>query len=692
MRTRGLVAGVLVAALAPTFVATDAQGSAVLGSSISLRVSKPVIDEGERTVLSGHARGFAPGSRVLLDRLRRGEWVRRDADTLTATHDFRFRVRPPRGDHRFRVSVVDPDGRRAAKAATVLVRWTPEIDATVRWTRDAADDLALVVRGSTSFADDPRTRLAWEVWDESVSDWDPATPWIPVVDGRFRATGFALPGTLTRVRLPGNGSARQDATAELVVPPFGLSPLVFRLNDPAGTGDPSTSSFVDNLIDLPAEVSVTLHGADRHDYREILDPKGRALSIHQGHDLTVTVTTTQAGRYTIRRHPGGSGALYASTPKVYEGELDAPLHYEPDVPGQLVDVRFAARTGDLVTVGSGMPWGEVLDPAGEPVVKPDDFPFGLPLALDGTYTMRYDGARPGTFDLRRIFQTTAEVGGAAVELPSSEHVVVTIPARAGQAFYVSSPGCVDAQLLGAALLDPQGRDLGWLYEVVPATDGDYRLFFWPQNGALPATIRAQPATELPITVDGPAVSFSAPTPRCHLLRAPFTGTAGQIVRLAATDSQDALWRWQTLETAAGVALREVGDGIYRLPADGEYAARWSTQYYFGPEEPWNAELEVSSVAPRPMPADGSAIPLAADPGTFGLLGHVDVPAGTRVTVTLPDLEWPPRVDIHGADGASWGWVGRGQLTASFTVNQPGGAYLYASTSELSTVTLTISTS
>jgi hypothetical protein len=142
-------------------------------------------------------------------------------------------------------------------------------------------------------------------------------------------------------------------------------------------------------------------------------------------------------------------------------------------------------------------------------------------------------------------------------------------------------------------------------------------------------------------------------------------------------------------TADGHELRSLGGNIYRLPADGEYAARWSTQYYFGPEEPWTAALAVTSVTPRPMPADGSLVSLASDTGTDGLLGHVDVPSGTRITVTLSTTQWPPRVDIHAPDGSSYGWVGRDRPTATFTVNQPGGAYLYASTSDTSTATMTI---
>ncbi len=687
MRIRALVAGVLVAALAPTLVATNAHGSAALGSSISLRAVQPRIDEGQSTLLRGHVRGFPRGSEIQLDRWRRGEWVPRQTKVLKASHDFQFRVTPPHGEQQFRVSVTDRDGRHVEKATTLVVRWTPEMTAEVTWQTAPNGARYPLLQGHTSYAGSGRYSLQVQ-YRVRPGEWS-LSSWAEIHRGAFSIAGAVDTTHRWRVWLRGDGVARQESSALVVVPP--VEPVRLALNDPTGTGDPVLTGYADAVIDLPADTTVTLTAPGLEDDSVVTDPAGRRVPL-TGQYGSYTITTSMAGTYRVRQVPAGYGVLYASTPKVYEARIGTPQEgLLRDVPGQFVDLQFRGEAGQFVT--GDLYLSTLLGPDEgflAPTVEGAGQPTIYRLPVTGTYTLRFydvhgDMGYPAGFDLREVPWQRATIDGPAVSLDLTEYNLVVVGAKAGQGFTFAPPSGCRPEGYQLRQVDPGAYGLP--LDVWPTKDGDVVFSVTPRGDLATGELGFVSTPMFELTVDGPSVALHADDRSCAVFRGSVTATAGQIIRLADSSGQ---MQVSLLQAAGGPDFAPIAPHTYRVPADGEYQIV-VTEGTVASRQPWSGQIAASTPEITTYPAETTEVPLTLSGSGDQVFARVDLPPGRSYRLVLdPGTVSNSGVSVRPVDvGYGYSWLDSSTRAVNTSVPGPNGLLLSGSGASAGTMTVTI---
>ncbi|MBO9524091.1 MAG: hypothetical protein J7518_21350 [Nocardioidaceae bacterium] len=369
--------------------------------SISLRADHTTLMSGSTVVLSGRSPAARVGRVVVLQRRFGGAWSNVARRTLGPTHSYRFVVRPPRGTQLYRVFAPRSQGQPAASSrpVTLSVRWTPVVRTTVSAVLRPGNVWATRVTGVTV----PLVALWSQRWDPGTSAWVDSGDLAAVAgpDGRFSLERVEPQRFRLTVRPSGSRLAGYSATLSVLQPPI---PLV--LDDATRIEHvlPDAEGVVPLSVTATAGTLISVTGRS-----EVFGPDG-GLVVEEMPD-TRDITSFRAlstGTYTLRWHPlpitTDPVEIWATTPKVVGFDVAGLCcRIQQDLPGQVVEARLLAQSGDLVVLDQsiypsstdGIGLRVFLDPAGSPLQpdrvwdNTDTQTSFFRIATSGSYTLRY---------------------------------------------------------------------------------------------------------------------------------------------------------------------------------------------------------------------------------------------------------------------------------------------------------------
>ncbi|MEZ5093728.1 hypothetical protein [Nocardioides sp.] len=480
-------------------------------------------------------------------------------------------------------ALTDAPAHAAAEAG-----WRPSITLRLHWKKTDAGGRQLIAAGTTSYAGNGRVRLEMR----TAGQWH-GLGYLALSSGRFRGTppkGMPGAGVKIRVRLPATRH-RLRATAVAVVP----APQSYRvaLNDAGGVLIEGPQPLVTVLVAASAGDRVSLGGGWQQ-RMSVTAPDG-SLLLDRSWSRDFVADAEGDYRITFPGSQSGGHPLYASTPKQVTAQLGDTIDPVPDLPGQLVDVRFTGEPGQPFVDTASLTAHELVTASGEPLA-----PWLVPREISGPTIYRLDGNgsvtvrvtdhHPGPIRLRPALELTASLDAPATtfELPDAGSVaVVSIDIPAGQPFTLHS--------------DEFFRGFGWFYD---PDDTDLREPLDPRHPD-PA-----PGVYHLVVGDGPgskSVQFTRPVVVATALDAAptavstegyswqwvwqtFTATAGDVVRPTATADGLQVSELTALVGPDGQVVAPDGD-VWQIPASGDYHFEWNL---FGG---WSGELSVARVTP-----------------------------------------------------------------------------------------------
>ena len=475
------VIAVALPAMGMSVALPAAASAAKAATTITATVSADTVREGQAITIRGRARGAATGSRVVLQQRDGSSWVSTRSTTIDARASYSFKVRPDRGDLRYRVHLPAQSGRPAAVSSTlaVTVTWQPQMLLGLKWLATEAGGRELRVSGTTDYDGAGKALLQ----TNSGFGWVGAG-YVTLNKGHFQHE-LALPpapGDQVRAVLAASGF-REEATGTAITP--APLPYLLDVNDPDGLVIAPPTSVVTVLVTASSGdyVSVGYEGNDLSNIT-VVDDQGIPLPEPGDEeppvDNAIHFNAKSDGTYTLNL-PAYSNTplkLWASTPKHYAGHVDSTLDVAADLPFQPVDVTFTGSADSTVTLPAlDAKAGELIGPDGavQPWLETTDAPDVYRLPDDGSYTFRIFDTSVTKAKILSTEETSAAIGeDVSFTLADADKVaVVTIPATAGDCFFV------DALALGFdrgfTMFAPDGTEMGRGLQVDEAVEGDYLL-------------------------------------------------------------------------------------------------------------------------------------------------------------------------------------------------------------------------
>lgn len=581
-------------------------------------------------------------------------------DTFTSSQGMYLRYASPAAGARL---PADSGGVR------VDARWTPAITVAA-----AMDDHTDEVRVAGSTSGLPagfllqRQYFGGEIW------FDEGEPVAVAADGSFTDSFAASMYRDYRYLAAGDGGLRDEATSATFT--FTEAPVTrVSLNSTTTVVFPDNGPTRTLVVHLEQDQVFTLHSrVPNGAWTTVTSPSGEELPGFGDSFTNVTATAPATGDYTIRfERPQWATSretawITLSEPVVYPTELDAPgLDLRSNLPGQVVDLRFAAEGGTLLSE-YGVPHvqepgfvpgdARLLDPAGNPVATFGELPrqglnWRLP-AASGDYTLRFTPTggdrvdRQGQAVLRGL-EVSATLDGAP------GHLSLDRPGRVGL----------------VSLTTPAGLHVDFIHTAQPSDVYRRTEFFHPDGrpynigGHTRAIDRTEAGTYTAlVSVDASAATFDfyGFTPARYTAEVGSTSTFDQgpaLERQARVTVP--VTAGQTFSFDAVSATRECG-GDATIVSGSDTLEWWTTTTVQPHPEVFkvarSGELELAiypcaltgtfrlptttavsqTVTGSTTTADGtyttgSATLRASDPGQVLLL-RVDPPANPRNTVTM----------------------------------------------------------